>query len=495
MEKNNQKKSIKNIYDDSEASVSTDYMNAVYGGGPTKSLLGVKLIDSNKEAARKTFTKTCFDFFAAGLSKTAIENITFKPNLIRLDAQDKSGRTILHWLVMNFFTDPNVAGAISQLFKNKDKSFGKYIDICDDNGKTVIHYAAKIGADNLVDFFKECGGNLSLKDNAGDYIKIVQDDESENQPSKKRRMFKHEIDIAVLDTDNALSMSTINMASDAADSIVESIKQQKISSLPQSQKTNPIQKNVTDKNVAVLDTENAFDLSTIVDSIVNDTNVESDAKHEKANTDTADKVFISDILNKFQNENQEEQTKNQTDEFSKIINEITDGKIVGGSITGKRFLKSHSKKNTMDGGSDVGSSDSFGSSTSSSNSSSDSDKKRRKKHCDSSDSCDTDSLSDSDDEEYSMIYGGKKENEKKGQKIASKAEIKKEINDKYKIITKKILDYGKKQEKKIGEYKIEKIVDKLMKRASLKYDRTRDQVAEVLKITSDEKELKKLFKE
>jgi hypothetical protein len=84
------------------------------------------------------------------------------------DAQDRTGKTVLHYLVIFSTYNRDVARTLANILDKSDVSSA--VNITDNKGNTAAHYAADLGNNVLVDALKAKGADLSIKNNDGFFI-------------------------------------------------------------------------------------------------------------------------------------------------------------------------------------------------------------------------------------------------------------------------------------------------------------------------------------
>jgi hypothetical protein len=84
------------------------------------------------------------------------------------DAQDRTGKTVLHYLVIFSTYNRDVARTLANILDNSDLSSA--INVTDNKGNTAAHYAADLGNSVLVEALKRKGANLSIRNNDGYYV-------------------------------------------------------------------------------------------------------------------------------------------------------------------------------------------------------------------------------------------------------------------------------------------------------------------------------------
>lgn len=84
------------------------------------------------------------------------------------NAQDRAGKTVLHYLVIFSTYNRDVARVLANILDKSDISSA--INIKDSRGNTAAHYAADLGNGVLVEALKAKGADLSIKNKDGFYI-------------------------------------------------------------------------------------------------------------------------------------------------------------------------------------------------------------------------------------------------------------------------------------------------------------------------------------
>lgn len=86
--------------------------------------------------------------------------------------QDSNGRTILHFLVLYSGQSPDAKQILINVLNKTDAK--KSLNIQDAKKNTCAHYAMYLELDDIVKHLTDCGADLTIKNNEGLYIKLIQ---------------------------------------------------------------------------------------------------------------------------------------------------------------------------------------------------------------------------------------------------------------------------------------------------------------------------------